>query len=75
MDEATRIAELTQDLINTQVDESKMKTLAKAMGGIESTTEVLLMIAKMHENVEDLEGAERLRTFAKDFAAFEATVI
>lgn len=73
--EAQRIVALTQDLLNTQVDESKMIQLSKAIGGIESTTEVLFMIAKMHENVEDFEGAERLRAFAKDFAPYEATVI
>lgn len=75
MDEATRIAELTQDLLNTPIEEPKLKQLVIGLQGIDSTTEAILILAKMHENVEDARGAELLRAFAKDFAPYEATVI
>lgn len=75
MNDAVRIAELTQDLLNTPIEEPKLKQLTIGLRGIDSTTEVILILAKMHENVEDSPGAERLRAFAKEFAAYEATVI
>lgn len=41
----------------------------------QTTTELLLLLARFHEGVEDKAGAEMLARFASEFATLEATVI
>lgn len=68
-----RVIVWTQELLNTQVNETKLRSLMANIHPVGSTTEVLFMLAKMHDIVGDPQGAERLRGFAKDFAPYEAS--
>lgn len=68
-----RVVALTQDFLNTKIDETKTRALSATIRYINSTTEVLFMLARIQEVSGDKEGAERLRVFAKDFAPYEAS--
>lgn len=41
----------------------------------QTTTELLLLLAKFHSDVEDQRAADMLAAFAVQFAAYESTVI
>ena len=43
--------------------------------GTQTTTELLLLLARFHADVEDRAGSELLARFAVEFAALEATVV
>jgi hypothetical protein len=42
---------------------------------VDTTTELLLLLARFHTDVDDAAGAAMLARFAVEFAALEATVI
>lgn len=42
---------------------------------VPTTTELLLLIAKFHESIDDLDGAALLADFATAFAAHESKVV
>lgn len=44
-------------------------------GGTQTTTEVLLLLARFHADVEDSEGSALLARFAVEFAALESKVV
>ncbi|RPJ39936.1 MAG: hypothetical protein EHM35_01040 [Planctomycetaceae bacterium] len=44
-------------------------------GGTQTTTEVLLLLARFHHDVEDKAGSELLARFAVEFAALESKVV
>jgi UDP-N-acetylenolpyruvoylglucosamine reductase len=43
--------------------------------GAQTTTEILLLLARFHTDVEDKAGAELLARFAVEFAALESKVV
>lgn len=43
--------------------------------GVQTTTEMLLLLARFHSDVEDTAGAQMLAEFAERFAVVEATVV
>lgn len=44
-------------------------------GGTQTTTEVLLLLAKFHADVDDAEGSALLARFAVEFAALECKIV
>ncbi len=43
--------------------------------GVQSTTELLLLLVRFHADVDDTAGAQLLADFASKFSALESTVV
>ncbi len=77
-DEAAQIVEtLHSDSLGVTVADITSERADKLVnkGGTQTTTEVLLLLARFHADVEDAAGAALLARFAVEFAALECKVV
>ncbi len=72
---AAHLEVLAIDPATITADAAQRGERAISKAGVQTTTELLMLLAAFHQDVEDAAGAALLARFAAEFAAHESTVV
>ena len=74
-DEAARVADVREEILATEYNETTEQLMAKAIESTPYTTTALVALASWLSNQGDEVGANLIREFCTTFAEHEATIV